>query len=157
MAKGDLEKTNKRSDWLSAREPFSLFQRDMNRLFENFFDRDFLDAGNGFSPQVDLSETEKEIIVKADIPGVEEKDLDISISNNILVIRGEKKSEKEEKKENYYRSERSYGSFQRSIQLPVKVEESKVDAVFKNGVLKITLPKDKSVEKGKKQISVKKG
>lgn len=95
-------------------------------------------------PSVDVSETEKNVLVKAELPGLEPKDVDLTIERDTLILRGEKKQESEEKNENYHRVERSYGSFHRSIPLPVKVDAEKVKAKFKNGVLTVTLPKDKS-------------
>ena len=153
-----LEKGKKDKSFLSVREPLHLLQRDLNSLFDDFFKGGSMDFSSEFrfAPQMDVSETEKEIIVKADIPGVDEKDLDISLSNDLLTIKGEKKMEKEEKDKNYYRMERSYGSFQRCIQLPSKIEEGSVNATFKNGVLTITLPKSKEAQKNIKKIEVKK-
>jgi len=104
-------------------------------------------------PAFDVSETDDHIIVKADLPGVDVKDLDISIVGNVLTVRGEKKQEKEEKNESYHRIERSYGSFSRSISLPAEVNPDAVEAVYKDGVLKLTIPK---AEKSKpKKIEIK--
>jgi HSP20 family protein len=97
-------------------------------------------------PSVDVSETEKNVIVKAELPGMDPKDVDLSIEKGTLVIRGEKKQESEEKNENYHRVERSYGSFHRSIPLPCKCDADKVKAKYKNGVLTVTLPKDKDAQ-----------
>ena len=158
MTLREMTKGKKDKNFLSIREPLQIFQRDLNSLFEDFFHGGGLDFSSDFhfAPQMDVSETEKDIIVKADVPGVEEGDLDISLSNDLLTVKGEKKLEKEEKDKNFYRMERSYGSFQRCIQLPAKVMEDKVEASFKNGVLTITLPKSKEAEKNVKKIEVKK-
>jgi HSP20 family protein len=91
--------------------------------------------------------------VKAEVPGLEPKDIDISLSDGLLTIKGEKKQEREEKEENYHLVERSYGSFARSIRLPNEVQSDKIDASYKNGVLKIVLPK--SEEAKKKEIKIK--
>lgn len=104
-------------------------------------------------PAFDVSETDEHIIVKADLPGVDVKDIDISIVGNVLTVKGEKKQEKEEKNESYHRIERSYGSFSRSISLPAEVNPEGVEAVYKDGVLKLTIPK---AEKSKpKKIEIK--
>jgi HSP20 family protein len=95
-------------------------------------------------PSVDISETENNVLVKAELPGLDPRDVDLSIERDTLIIRGEKKQESEEKQENYHRIERSYGSFHRSIPLPCKCDPDKVKAKFKNGVLTVTLPKDRS-------------
>jgi HSP20 family protein len=108
-----------------------------------------------FNPHVDVTENDQEIKVVAELPGLTEKDVEVSLANDMLTISGEKKAEKEDKGENYYRLERSYGSFQRTIPLPTEVEADKVDATFKNGVLQITLPKLYPGEGVKKKISIK--
>ncbi|MBW2057703.1 MAG: Hsp20/alpha crystallin family protein [Deltaproteobacteria bacterium] len=102
-------------------------------------------------PSVDLSETPKEIVVRAEIPGMDAKDIDISLSNGVLTIRGQKEQEREDKEENFHRIERSYGSFSRSIRLPAEVESDKIKATCRNGVLKITLPKSERA----KEIKIK--
>jgi len=120
----------------------------MNQMFDDFFRGSGLEpfgafhAGwDTFSPCVDVVETNKEIKVSVELPGLEEKDIDVGLSKNVLTISGEKRPEKEEKGLNYLRAERSYGSFRRSIPLSGKVDASKADAVFKKGVLTVTLPK----------------
>jgi HSP20 family protein len=90
---------------------------------------------------VDVSETDNEVLVKAEMPGFEPKDIDLTLRDNILLLKGEKKQEKEEKGENYVRTERSYGSFSRSIALPAEVAEDKVQAKYDKGILSIRLPK----------------
>lgn len=108
-----------------------------------------------FHPKIDVSETDKEVVVTAEIPGANEKDVEVTLTKDSLTIHGEKKVEKEEKKKNYYRMERSYGSFRRMIALPCEVDESKVEAVFQHGVLKVTLPKTAEVQKSTRKIEVK--
>ncbi len=108
-----------------------------------------------FHPKIDVSETDKEILVTAEIPGATEKEVEVTISKDNLTIHGEKKVEREEKKKSYYRMERSYGSFRRMIPLPCEVDESKVDAVFQNGVLKVTLPKTADGQKSTRKVEVK--
>ena len=141
-------------------DPFLSIQREINRTFDRFFD-DFSVMGGagenapGFHPQLDISETEKAILVNAELPGVNEKDVEISLTREGLVIEGEKKSEHEEKDKNFYRIERSYGSFRRTIPLPGEVDTDKAEAKFEKGLLKITLPKLKPTEETRKKISVK--
>ena len=126
--------------------PLNLFERDMNRMFDEFFsgfglapawERDW----STFSPQVDIVDSEKEIKVSVELPGLDEKDIDVSLSRDVLTISGEKRQEKEDKGKNYYRMERSYGSFKRAIPIPCEVKTEDIDATFKNGVLSIVLPK----------------
>lgn len=106
-----------------------------------------------WAPSLDVSETKDNIAVKAEVPGMDAKDIDISLANDVLTVKGEKKQQKEEKDENYHRVERSYGAFSRSIRLPREVQSDKIKANYKNGVLKITLPK--SEEAKKKEIKIK--
>ena len=139
--------------------PFSLLKREMDSLFDNFyrgFDIEPFESRLGaFSPKVDVTESDKEIKISAELPGMEEKDIDVSLQNDMLTIKGEKKEEKEDKGKDYYRMERSYGSFSRTIPLPVEVETDKVDARFKNGLLSITLPKTAKAVAETKKIAVK--
>ncbi|NPB09101.1 MAG: Hsp20/alpha crystallin family protein [Thermodesulfobacteria bacterium] len=135
--------------------PLRDLKREMDRLWNEFFRKETLPDifETEWVPALDISETKDAVIVRADVPGIDPNEIEITISGNTLTIRGEKKQEREEKGENFYRVERSYGSFVRSIQLPAEVETDKVEATYKNGVLKIILPK-KSEAKGK-QIPVK--
>jgi HSP20 family protein len=141
------------------RDPFLAFQRDMNRLFDDFWGVSWLTpsgASEGewslFSPQVDVVETDTEVKVQAELPGLEEKDFEVSVSQDALTIRGEKKQEKEEKGRNYFRTERSYGLFQRAIPLPRNVDADRVSAEFSKGVLTISLPKVAAKEDRKKVV-----
>jgi HSP20 family protein len=141
-----------------ADHPFALFRKEMDSLFDTFFrgfDLQLFEGTAGaFSPKVDVAEDEKEIRVNAELPGMDEKDIDVSLSMNSLTIRGEKREEKEEKGKDYYQMERAYGSFSRTIPLSAEVDESAVRANFKKGVLSITLPKAAKASETKK-ISVK--
>lgn len=92
-------------------------------------------------PAFDISETEEKIVVRADLPGVDVKDLDMSITDNVLTVKGEKRQEKEEKSESFHRVERRYGSFARSFSLPAEVKSEGIEAVYKDGVLRIEIPK----------------
>ncbi|GBD96866.1 MAG TPA: Hsp20/alpha crystallin family protein [Nitrospirae bacterium] len=139
--------------------PFSLLHEDMDKLFEDFFRGFEIEPFGGrlssFRPDIEVSENDKEIKITAELPGMDEKDIDVSLSDNTLTISGEKKEEKESKGKDYYMKERTYGSFRRSIPIYAEIEPEKVDARFKKGVLTITLPKsEKEIEK-KKKIAVK--
>ena len=120
---------------------FTSLQREMDRLFEDFFRR-----GGLMRPSVDVVETDDTVVVKAELPGMEPKDVDISVSGDKLTIKGERKAEKEEKGKTFYRMERCYGSFCRTVELPASVEADKAKADYKNGVLEITLPKTEQVK-----------
>lgn len=109
----------------------------------------------GLHVKVDVSETDASIDVKAEIPGVDAKDIDIKLQDNILTIKGEKKQEKEDTKKDYHITERTYGSFSRSFTLPADVEVSKVAATFTNGMLNITLPKSHDSKTGSIAIPIK--
>ena len=117
-----------------------------DRFFEGWDYPALLDEQRTWVPAFDISENEKEYILTAELPGIEAKNLDITLSEGILTIKGEKKQEKEDNGENYHRVERSYGSFQRSFHIPDKVQTDKVDATYKDGILKLTLKKDEKSE-----------
>jgi len=141
--------------------PVATLHREVDRLFDDFFrgfDRfppfPFREERLAeFSPKINVSENDKEIEVTVEVPGMDQNDVDISLREDMLTIKGEKKEEKEEKE--YYHVERSYGSFYRSLQLPCEVEEDKVKAAFKKGVLKITLPKSEKAQENVRKIEVK--
>jgi HSP20 family protein len=132
-------------------------QREINRIFENFFHGDLQDDGafglSLWTPAVDIAEHDNEYVVRVELPGVSKDDVKITLESNVLTIRGEKKREKDVEKDNYHRMERMYGSFQRSFTLPSTVRADKIDAVYKDGILTITLPK--AEEARPKQIEVK--
>lgn len=120
----------------------SQLQESLNQLFEKFFgDRDMESEDALWFPAIDISETASEVIVRADLPGMTKKDVDISLQDNVLTIQGEKKRKKKTKHENVYIAERSYGRFYQTMTLPVAVQQDKVEATFANGVLSIRLPK----------------
>ena len=127
--------------------PF-VISRSPSDWMDRFFDDVFESSSNGhFHPSVEVTETKKDVVVKAEIPGIDAKDIDLSIDRGILTISGEKKEEKEEEDENCYLKETSYGSFRRSFKLPVDVDEEKIKADFKDGMLKVRLPKAEGKEK----------
>ena len=146
--------------WKPFREltPFREFERvrrQMDRLWDSFLGGGLARRGEEgeWLPSLDVAETKNELVVKAEVPGMDAKDIDISLSDGMLTIKGEKKQEKEEKEADYHLVERSYGAFTRSIQLPSEVQSDKISASYKNGILKITLPK--SEEAKKKEIKIK--
>jgi HSP20 family protein len=116
-------------------------RQEMDRLFDRFFVPGDEGTLTGWAPRLDLSETKDALVVKAEIPGVDPKDIQVSMQDQMLVIKGEKQQEKEEKDERYHRVERSYGAFARTVRLPSGVDAGKVTASFKNGLLTVTLPK----------------
>jgi HSP20 family protein len=122
----------------------SWLRNELNRLGDFWRPLDLADGGEGLSawaPAVDIEEDEKAITIKADLPDVEKKDIHVKVENGTLTISGERKREKEEKKKNYHRIERSYGSYMRSFALPESIDRDKIAAECKNGVLTLTLPK----------------
>ncbi len=131
------------------RNPFDFdldFPRELERFLNRPFTRNLEVLAEEWMPSVDIAETKDEIKVKAEVPGMTKEDISISLADNVLTLRGEKKQEKEEKGKTFYRMERSYGSFARSFSLPTAVLANKVKAVYKDGVLEITLPKSEQVK-----------
>jgi len=138
--------------WEPYRE-FTTLQDRLNRLFrDSFSDNQDSLSTSSFSPAVDVYEDEHNVTLKIEVPGIEEKDIDVRIENNTLTVHGERKFEKEEKEENYRRVERQYGSFTRSFTLPNTVDHENVSANYEKGVLKIKLAK--KAEAKPKQIKV---
>jgi HSP20 family protein len=138
--------------WDPIRELDSL-QGDMNRLFDRFFEGR---AGNGTSrrwiPAMDLVETDDSLVLRGDLPGMTEDDVDIEIKDNILTVSGERKSESEQSGEGYHRVERAFGSFSRSLTLPQGVDAGRVEAKFENGVLEVRIPKPAEAKPTRVQI-----
>lgn len=135
---------------------------DLWREMDNLFDRFFADMPwpgrsmtRQFAPALDVSENDNEFVVKAELPGIDPKEVDISLTDNLLIIKGEKKDEREETRENFHRVERSYGSFSRSFQLPCEVQEDKIEAQYKNGVLDLRIPKAEKAKRKSVKIEVK--
>ena len=138
------------------RHDLSNIREEMNRLFDDFFTgwperrRGLLEGE--WAPSIDVAETDEDIVITAELPGVDQKGVDITIVDDVLTLKGEKKEEKEVKEKNYHRIERSYGTFQRSISLPTGVKADKAKATYKDGVLQITVPK--AEEAKPKQIKI---
>jgi HSP20 family protein len=131
----------------------------MRREFDRVFDRfghdgfDLAPFGNGrLLPEADYAETDKDIVITAELPGVDAADVEISLAHNVLTIRGEKRSERNEKKEQYQFAERAYGAFERVIGVPEGIDPAKVEAKFDKGVLKVTLPKPPEAKRQKIDI-----
>ena len=143
-------------------EPFGLlssFRDEMDRLFDDFFSpwrgRGLLPRETIWTPQLDVYEDENNIIVNVDVPGMKPEDIDISVSGNALSIRGEKKQEEKKEGKDYYRMERAYGSFSRTVELPSTVDTKKINATYKDGVLEVVLPKVEEAKPQKIKIKVK--
>lgn len=145
-------------------DPIIALQRDVNRMFEEFwrrFERPGLAGFDSFgalsfsSPRTDVAETDKEIEVTMELPGLDEKDIELTVTGDMLTVKGEKKQERKEEQKGWYLSERSYGSFYRSIPLPPGTEADKATAEFKKGVLTVRLPKSEQAQKQVKRIEVK--
>jgi HSP20 family protein len=142
--------------WEPFRDLLSLQDR-MNRLFHEQYrgaqgSDDEWALGGSWAPAVDIYEHGSDIVLKAELPGVDPKDVDIRLENNVLTLRGQRKFENEVKKESYHRVERSYGSFSRSFTLPSVVDQGAIKAEFKDGILKVVLPKRE--ESKPKQIEI---
>jgi HSP20 family protein len=166
--KAEEKKIDRPAEW----RPFESLRREIDRLFEDFqvgprrspFGRSVFDLepfwrgemSFGKSPAVDVVNKEKAYEITAELPGMDESNIDVKVSDGTLTIKGEKKEEKEEKKKDYYLSERRYGSFQRAFAVPDGVDTDKIDAQFKNGVLTVTLPKTPEAQKSEKKIAIKK-
>lgn len=157
----------KESKAVAPWRPFSelpRWEREMDRMMEDFFGRRFLprwperwfrtEGLQLHAPAVDVFEEKDEIVVKAEIPGIEKDSIEVNLSDHILTIKGEKKQEEEVKEENYYRSERSYGSFVRTLELPKDVQADKVKATFKNGVLEVRMPKTEQAKAREIKVKV---
>jgi len=146
-----------------AEDPFWALHREMNRMFEDFargYDWTLGPARllQGFEPQIDVRETEDAVLVTAEMPGLEEKDFELELGDGVLTLRGEKRSEHEEKeKGSVHHLERSYGSFRRSVALPCEVEAEKANAIYRKGVLEVTLPKAPEARRPVHRIAVKSG
>ncbi len=150
--KGGETMPNSLAKWDPFKELSSL-REDMERLFDSFFGRFPVVRGEGvWTPVVDIEETDDDIIVTAEIPGLNKDEIKITSTGNTLTISGERKREKEEKGKTYHRIERSYGKFVRTISLPVEVDPDRTKATYKDGLLKIVLPKPES--KRPKEITI---
>jgi HSP20 family protein len=134
--------------------PFNFLQRQMNSLFEDFFSG-FGNEGGSFVPRISVSEDSEKIFVSAELPGMEQRDVELSLTSDVLTIRGEKRVEQEHKDgKSIFAMERSYGFFQRNIPINCEIDTDKVDAVFKNGVLTVTLAKTPAARANTRTIPI---
>ena len=144
----------------SGFDPFTTLQREIDRLFDDFtqgwptMTRDWptMARTSELMPSMDVAETDKEIEITAELPGLAEKDVQVNVADNVLTIKGEKKSEKEEKDKNYRMFERSYGSFSRTLDLPAGINPDTIKASLSNGVLKVTVPKPAAAQVKKVEV-----
>jgi len=159
------KETQSRQDAPRYSDPFGTLRSEMDRLFDSFmgglptFPSMFEPGrtrGFALTPSIDVKETDKKIVVETELPGLDEKDISLTVQNGVLTIQGEKKLDYDEEKENYHVMERRYGSFQRSLRLPDTVDDTKIDAHFDNGVLKVTLPKRPELTQEQRKIEIKK-
>jgi HSP20 family protein len=173
MAQAPVEVTKTPPATRGAADPWQSFRNEMDRLFDRFtgsfgfpslrrmFDIEpawrYESSFSFGAPAVDITEDDKAYKIAAELPGMSEKDIEVSLSGDMLVLKGEKRQEREEKEKNRYLSERSYGSFQRSFALPEGIDRDKITAEFSKGVLTLTLPKTPEVQKQQKKIEVKAG
>lgn len=156
---------NEKNLQTSERRPATRGALTLHDAFEKMFNDWLGEAGLGplwspatqevQMPSIDVAETEKEVQVTAELPGMNEKDIEVSLNHDRLIIRGEKKEEQEERKKDYYRKERRFGSVYREVPLPCEVLADKVDATFKQGVLKVTLPKTPAAQRETQKIPIK--
>jgi HSP20 family protein len=135
--------------------PFVTFRREMDRMFDDFFGSGPRNGMHALTPAVDVDENDKEVVVKAELPGVTEKDVEVNVAGDVLTIKGEKEAEHEEKNGDGYYMERRFGSFVRSIRLPFEVKDQDAEAKFTNGVLTVRLPKPADMQKSVRRIEVK--
>jgi HSP20 family protein len=146
-----------------SRDVFAAMRDEMGRVFERFehgwprLPALFRHNGGMTVPELDVRENTNAIVVEAELPGVEEKDVSVTLANGVLTIKGEKKQEREEKGQNFYLSERNFGSFERAIRLPDTVDDAKVEAKFDKGVLRVTAAKKPEAVKAERKIEIKKG
>lgn len=141
-------------------DPFNTLRSEFDRVFDDFFRNGTALAGfdklnnEAVMPQIDVSETDKEMVITAEIPGVDEKDIEVTLSGDVLTIRGEKKFEHEDNNDNRKYVERHFGSFTRSMRLPFEAGEEDVAADIKNGVLTVTIPKPKNYQREARRIEI---
>jgi HSP20 family protein len=163
---GSLMPRRERSAMPGARrddmlDPLVSFRRELDRLFDDFFN----DFGRGLrrrgadwsavTPTIDVAETDKELVVTAELPGLNEKDFEVTLSGDLITIKGEKRAEQEEKKGDTTYMERRFGTFSRSIRLPFEVRDEKVDARYEKGVLTVRVPKPREAQRAMRRVEVK--
>ena len=166
MANQVSKNEDRKGTSLFSHDPFSAFRDEMNSLIDRAFGRGFgfFDApslgrfGMGhITPRIDLHETEKSYSLTAELPGIDEKDIDLSIHEGVLTVKGEKRYEKKNEKDEARVVERHYGSFQRIFTLPSDVDDAKIEAAFDKGILTVTMPKKPGAKPASRQIAIGKG
>ncbi len=170
MTKLPVERETMEPSFTRTWHPFESLHREIDRLFDDFgLDLRWPSRRSLFAaeplfrreltwakmPAADVVENDKAYEITAELPGMDEKNIEVKVTDGVLTMKGEKQEEKEEKKKDYYLQERSFGSFQRSFELPESVDTDKIEASFKKGVLTVTLPKKVEVQKPAKKIEVK--
>ena len=144
-------------------DPFVAFRREMDRMFDDFFNnfgfggrslRPLTGGWQGVTPTVDVAETDRELVVTAELPGLDQKDFEVTLAGDVLTIKGEKKAEQEQKEGDHYYMERRFGAFSRSVRLPFEVKDEKVEAKYEKGVLTIRVPKPTEAQKSVRRIEV---
>jgi HSP20 family protein len=143
-------------------DPFVALRREMDRMFDEFFNnfggrslRPLVGGGQGVTPTIDVRETDKDVVVTAELPGLDQKDFDVTLSGDILTIRGEKKVEQEQKVGHRNYLERQFGAFSRSLRLPFEVKDEEVEARYDKGVLTVRVPKPADAQKAARRIEIK--
>jgi len=157
------ERSSAPAPWKS--DPFETLRSEMNSLFDNFFGRGFGalprlfgdNTSGAVVPRIDVRETDTQLTVEAELPGLDEKDVKVTLQDGVLTIRGEKSFEKKDEQADYHVMERRYGSFQRAMRIPDTVDEDKIDARFDKGVLTVTLPKRPEAAPKERLIEIKHG
>ena len=168
MSEATKKEKTKETEFLAPRRPFeaiSRMEQDMERMFHEFWRRPFLnlwEPGRWWpskalslqTPAVDVYEDKDDVVVKAEVPGLSKEDLEVDLTESTLTIKGEKKKEEEIKENNYYRSERSSGSFTRTFELPAEVKTDQAKASFKDGILEIRVPKTEEAKKKLRKVKI---
>ena len=153
--------THNKPNYYNTNHPLFTIDKDIERFLNplntDFFGNsffDFLPSKQNQFPKVDIAETENNFLITAELPGIDEKNVDVTLDDGILTIKGEKKTEIEDKQSEFYSRERSYGEFQRSFEVPSTIDQNKIDASFTNGVLTVKMPKTPEAKKEVKKIPI---
>ena len=163
MANKDISKSTERTPSRPSQDIFSLMRNEMDRLFARFESGwprwPSYTRGEGVMtmPELDVRENNEAVLIEAELPGVDEKDVSVTLANGVLTIKGEKTQDRQEKRDDYHLAERTFGSFQRSVRLPDGIDENKVEAKFDKGVLKVTAAKRPDAVKAERKIAISKG
>lgn len=162
---GSMEPKGNREPGPPSEHPLAQFQRRMFNLFDDVFgswgqgwELPSLDSGSGwfagFNPRMDVTDDGKELVITVEVPGIQEKDIEVTLLDNLLTIKGEKHAENEQKGKDYLRHERTFGAFRRSLRVGPEVDAAEIKAAFKDGVLTVTLPKTATAQKEARRIPI---